>query len=364
MATFDWFDTTKGLFSPISLTDTILKANYYPRKLGQLGIFQSRPVDTISVAIEELRDGTALIPISKRGGPAPQARRNMRQARKLDTIHLKMEETINADEIPVRALGTETGIETMAEKVNYKMALLKDQKFEPTFEYLRAFAVQGLVKDPADGSTVVNMFDQFGVKNPVTGTTTALSVSTQNLTLSAGTTDIRNQVVEAKRTMRQVLGMDVDDGCIGLLSPGLFDKFIAHATVRAAWNNAQQLLAVQTHEDLRVKGFYYAGVTWFEYASGFVPIPDADTGNPTASYQTYLDNSGNGTGLLLPPPQTNIFRVYYAPDDTFDGMGKMGTEYFAYSILNDERTHIRIIAQSNPLFVCLRPDAVVHLAYN
>jgi hypothetical protein len=355
MAMLDYFNTQTGIFSPRSLTDTINKVKYRPRLLGQLGIFTPRPIDTLGVAIEELLENTQLVPIKDVGGrgrPAAQSARNMRSIRALNCLHLKLEDRVAADEIPVRAYGSEQGIENLAIKVDQKLALLKN-KFEATMEYMRSFALKGLVVDDA-GSTLLNYFNEFGVTANGSTTVTPLTQTTVQVATNVSTTDVRNKFIDMKRAIEDVTGIPCTRGtCV--LGKTLFDAVVAHETVKPLWNNAQQLLAIQGFTDYRAQGFQLGGFTIYEYRGGTsVTLSDG----VTAAYTAVADAEGYAWDA-----DSDIFRCYLAPNDTLDGLaaGAMGSEFYSYSVVEPEQTGIRLIAQSNPLFVCTRPDAVIKI---
>lgn len=356
MPMIDYFNTTTGIFSPRSLTDTIQKAKYRPRLLGQLGMFVNVPINTIGISIEEIAKTNKLIPIQTtagRGARAQQASRNMRSMRAINSLHMKQEDRVAADEVPVRAMGSETAIETLAMKVSQKTDDMRE-KFEANFEYLRMNALLGLVKDDT-GATVLNMFNEFGKPaSNGSSTVTPLTQTTQALGTGTSTTDVRNSFIIVKRDIEDVLGFTCTQG-IAMVGRTMFDAIVSHPTVAKLWDTAQSLLAIKGYTDYRATGFDLGGVHIYEYRGGTTYTLADGT---TAAFAGVADNEG-----YCWDAQSDQFRCYLAPNDTLDGFaaGAMGSEFYGYSVVEPEQTGIRIIGQSNPLFLNLRPDAVIKL---
>ena len=68
-----------------------------------------------------------------------------------------------ADELQgIRAFGEESQVEVVQTKVNERLRELSQLSLDPTLEYQRIGAVKGVILN-GDGSTLYNLFDEFGV---------------------------------------------------------------------------------------------------------------------------------------------------------------------------------------------------------
>ena len=112
----------------------------------------------------ESRDGTlSLIPFSERGSAYDQQIPERRDVRAFVCRQFKKQDVIWASEIQaVRDFGSESATQQVQAEVARKLGRLRNDA-ETTFEYHLFNGIQGLVKDPRDGATVVNYFTEFGI---------------------------------------------------------------------------------------------------------------------------------------------------------------------------------------------------------
>jgi hypothetical protein len=325
-------------FSMHSLTDTLNKLPYQPMRIGQLGLFRESGIRTVSIDVEEQSGRLSLIQSSERGGVAPDPLGGKkRKMRTFKAYHFERDARVTADEVQgVRAFGSETELQSVQSIVNDRLAELRPMH-EVTLEYHRINAIQGLILD-ADGSTLKDLFTEFGVTQLTTG-----------FAFSSSGTDVRAKVIEAKRQSESVLGGVVVTGYRGLCSSGWFDSFIGHASVVDAlkYQESQTL-----RNDLR-DGFVFGGVTWEEYR-GSVSIPTS---------------AGGGTAAFIPAdtawlvPVAAIFVTKFAPADYEETVNTNGLPLYAKQVADPSGLNkFRLVnTQSNAISLCLQPDAVIKL---
>ena len=161
MATMDIFEG--DAFSIIELTRALENIPYKPATLSGSGLFGPRGVRSRTVVIES-RDGTlSLIPFSERGSAYDQQTPERRDVRAFVCRQFKKQDVIWASEIQqVRDFGSDTATQQVQAEVARKLGRLRNDA-ETTFEYHLFNGIQGLVKDPRDGATVVNYFTEFGI---------------------------------------------------------------------------------------------------------------------------------------------------------------------------------------------------------
>src|SRR5581483_3148274 len=326
-------------FSLQELTHAFLKAKYQPMRLAELGLYSDeRGIATTSVMVEEKAGQLSLIQTSPRGGPAPDPiGSTKRVVRSFAVPHLVRESTVNADEVQnVRPFGSETELQLVQAIVNERLAELR-QMHEVTHERHRMSALQGVLLD-ADGSTLLNLFTEFGV-----------SQQTQDFAFSTSTTDVRGVIVAAKRLAEAELDGIVAQSWIGLCGANWFDALVAHDSVKAAFQYQQgQVLG----QDLRYSGFTFGGVVWEEYRGTVV--------NPGGSSVAFLDAD---EAYLVPKTSPSIFIRRNAPADFMETVNTLGLPVYAKQAPDPSgfNRYVQLHTQSNPLHLCVRPRAVIKL---
>lgn len=329
MPTLDIF--RDDAFGVVSLTAAINEADPVPGRLGQLGLFVEEGINTLSAFIEIEGEKLTLVPASERGSTGDPTTANKRRAIPVNALHLQTPGFIKADEITgVRAFGSETDLQLVQGVVNGRLAKMR-RRLDATLEWQRVGAMMGKILD-ADGSTVlVDLLAAMGVQQ-----------TTFNMKLTADGTDVVNAVVQSKRLSEKKLGAAVTTSYRALCSPGYFDKFVGHASVKDAWQfyNAQN-----KSDDLR-GGFNYGRVFWEEYnaeVDGKLYIPD-------------------GKALLVPQGVPDMFITNFAPADYVETVGTLGLPMYAKQELAPMGKGVAVEAQSNPISYCTRPTGVVLLS--
>ena len=335
MPSLDIFNT--DAFSLTSLTDAINKRPFQPGRLGQLGIFQGRGITTTTLYVEEKSGVLSLVQTSARGAAGGTVGSHMRTARPFRVPHLQQNGTVVADEVQnVRAFGEENVTQTIQELTNERNGEMQDNILV-TQEFHRMGAVQGLVLD-ADGSTLFNLFTEFGVAQ-----------QTLDIALATATTKVRNRIVAAKRLAEAELGGVTISGWRGFCGANYFDALVDHATVIEAYKYQQgQVLGT----DLREAGFNYAGVAWEEYRGSVGP----QAGGAAVDFI-------NTDQAWLVPIVPGMYVTRFAPADYEETVNTLGLPFYARqapdpSGFNKFRA---LEVQSNPISLCLRPRAVIKL---
>jgi len=106
------------LFGVVSLTDAINKPVFQPGRIGSMGLFSVRSVNTLMVIVEEKAGQLVLVSPSPRGSPGQTLDKNKATGRPFVIPHFQIDDAIYADEVQgVRAWGTENELETVQGKV-------------------------------------------------------------------------------------------------------------------------------------------------------------------------------------------------------------------------------------------------------
>ena len=325
-----------NLFSTTSLTTTVNEMPYVPGNLGGMGIFAESGVTTLTVAIEKKGNTLSLIQTSPRGAPAEERVRAKRDMRDLRTSHLVKNVTIFADQVQgVRSFGGGPGDLETVEAVFRQEAGLVLSEMDMTLENMRLGAVKGVITD-ADGSTIYNLFTEFGVSQ----------LSEFDFELDDAAIDVRAKCMQLRRLMTKELkmgnsmpGFKIHAVC----SDEFFDGIISHASVKTAWERWQQGEALRT--DYTYQQFEHGGIVFENYQTS-----DDDTVGVTANKAHFFPSNVPG-----------LFKTVYSPADRVTTVNTLGLPRYAFPRMDDDQNPRWIGAelQSNPLCFCTRPRTLI-----
>ncbi|WP_049044391.1 major capsid protein [Acinetobacter bereziniae] len=322
------------LFTPATLTKAINTLPKPPSMLGDKKIFKVVPVKTTTAIIECINGKLVLVSNTDRNGDPDHKGNNKRKRITLEIPHLPKTTTILPDELNVQAFGEDAAEGTaQAQVINDKLQGLKND-IEATKEFHRVGAISGIILD-ADGTTVIhNLFSLFGV------TPKAI-----NIQFSVATTDVRKQILAAKRHAQKKLGGAIVREWVAYCSSEYFDEMTAHPSVEKAfanWQAAEDRLGGDNRS-----GFTFGGVTWIEYD---VEVTN-EKGDPT---KFIADKKAR-----LVPITNDLFATYLAPANYNEAVNTLGLEMYAKAEERRMGKGWEVEAQSNPLSVCTAPDALV-----
>lgn len=324
-------------FSVQSLTKAINETPYQPMLIGELGLFSEEGVSTTSVSIEKKGTTLSLVPSRVRGAPGEPSSNDKRTLIPINTVHLPQRGAVIADEVQnVRAFGSESELETVQTLVNNKLAKMR-RNLDVTIEWQRIGAIKGQVLD-ADGSSVLlDLLTTFGV-----------SQQTHDLLLDNDATKVKIKIVEAQRKAEIALGGLMHRGYIALCGIGFFDALVGHPAVEKAydrWLDGAFLREVQRSQNSGAPGFNFCGVSWHEYKGA-------------VSGQTFV---GANDAYLIPMGVPDLFVTHYAPADYMETVNTNGLPYYAKQEMMRMNKGVELEAQSNPISICTRPNAIVKL---
>ena len=329
MATLDIFND--DAFSLQSLTAAIQETPYAPGRLGALGLFSNEGINTTQLSIEKDGATLALIPAADRGAPGLQVNKDRRTMIPFNTLHLPQESTIMADEIQnLRAFGTESEVTAVTNYVAKRLAKHRMQ-LDATMEHLKVGAVKGIIMD-SDGTTpLINTFTSFGI-----------SQTTHSLVLATATTKVRSKILELLDIIEDQLGGVSFTGARVLCGRTYFKNLVDHPLVKEAYQRWQDGAALR--DDVR-GGFEIAGVVFEQYrgqvgATKFVADAEA---------------------FAVPEGVPDLFIGRFAPANYMETVGTNGLPYYTKIEPLSMNKGVMAESQSNPLFLCTRPNAVVKL---
>ncbi|WP_458129477.1 major capsid protein [Pseudomonas sp. Z2-11] len=318
-------------FGVAALTAAINEQEFVPGRLASLGLFEEEGVTTLTVQIEKDGDKLALVPAGERGTSGLVVNGSKRVLLPFNTIHLPERFTIKADEIQgIRAFGTQTELQAVQDVVNKRLDKARRQ-LDATHEFHRMGALNGKVLD-ADGTTVLlDIYDRFGVQR-----------QTLPMGLNDPETNVQVQCVEALDMQEDALGNVTTTSSRAFCGKTFWKKLIAHKSVVKTYEGSQQAAALRG--DGR-EAFEFGGISWERYrgkVGGIAFIPDDEA-------------------RLVPEGVSEMFLSAYAPADYMETVNTQGLPYYSKLEPLPFGKGIAGEAQSNPLHICTRPRAVIHL---
>ena len=340
MAMLDIFND--DAFSVVSLTDAIRDIKPRSSRIGDLGLFSTSSVTTLTVAIERIGDILQLVAPTPRGGPGEVRDDPKRTLEDIRIPHFQRDWSVMADEVQgIRAFGSETELETVqakvAEKIGYNMADL-----DLTDEYSRIGAVQGIVT--YKGGTSLNLFTKFGVSQPA-----EVDFDLDNAPPGEGV--LRQACTDIIRSMRAALG-GVSFGYVhAFVGDDFFDDLLKHKEVRDTYKNWGEAQILRESYVGKNRGenpiFEFGGIIFENYGA--------------------IESSGDGASIgiatdkakFFPVGVEGMFRTYYAPADYIETVNTLGRPTYAkqWPMPNDKG--INGETQRNVLHIPTRPGALL-----
>lgn len=320
-----------------NLTTLSAAINKLPNRFGriaELNLMPIKGVTTRSIDIEERNGVLNLVPTRPWGSPGTQNKSGKRTLRSFAIPHMPLDDAILASDVQgIRAFGMEGEVDPVTRKVAEKLQEMRD-KLDQTLEFRRFGALKGIILD-ADGTTLYNLYTEFGI--------TPKSV---DFVLGTAGTDVRAKCADVKRHIEDnLLGERMTEVRV-LVSPEFYDKFVAHANVKAAfqnWQAAQERLG----GDMR-SGFTFGGLTFEEHR--------AQTTDGDGNVRRYI---ASGEGHAFPIGTANAFSTYAAPADFNETVNTIGLPYYAKMDRQKFDRGMDLHTQSNVLPLCHRPEILV-----
>ena len=322
-------------FGVVSLTDAVNKTPFVPGRAGAVAAWSEDGVSTTTIAVEEVAGELKLVSPTPRGAPGTSVGKEKRSVRSLRIPHYQIDDGIMADEVQgVRAFGQESQVETVFGLVNRRMAQHVAWRIDPTLEHQRIGALKGIILD-GDGSTVYNLFTEFGVSQ----------MTEVDFDLDAGSPTagaLRQVCDDVARDVADELGGVGYSGLHAFCGKTFWQNLIAHSEVRdvylASQTQATQLLNPMAYRSIRI-----GDITFEEYR-----------GSVGGTAFVHTDKCH-----IFPIGVPGLYRTVYAPADYIETVNTPGLPRYAkqYRMPNDKGVSLEV--QSNALSYVTRPRVLV-----
>lgn len=321
-------------FSLHSMTNAINKIPYVPGQIGRMGLFREQPVMTTHIDIEEKGGVLQLLQTKERGAPPSTHSSTKRNMRTLRVPHIPVNDKIYADSIQnIRAFGSESELETVQGVVNRKLTEI-GLNLDVTLEHLMAGAVKGVILD-ADGSTIYDLFSEFGVSQ-----ITEVDFDLDNASPASGA--LRKKCASVQRLIEAELGGIPYTRIHALCSAQFFDDLVSHPEVEEAYRRQNESAFLR--ENFTGRSITIFGITFEEYRGS------------VGATKFIADDKAH----LFPVGAPGLFEIYYAPADYMETVNTMGRPRYAKQYPDkDLNKWVAIDAQSNPLPLCRIPRTLI-----
>ena len=328
-------------FGVLSLTDAINKIPFVPGRAGQLIDWAERGVTSTSIMIEEVDGVLKLLNPTPRGGAGETKAKDKRRARSLLIPHYQHDDGVNADEVQgVRAFGSETEVQSVMGLVNQRLADAVQLVLDPTLEFQRLGAVKGLILN-ADGSTLYNLFTEFGVSQEA-------EIDFNLDAASPGPGVLRKACAGAVRKLSDNLGGVGYGGVHAFCGDDFFDALLSHPEVIDSYKGTPmaQVLRdgyVYPNGNKVYGAFEFGGIVWENYR-----------GKNGADPMVAIDKCH-----IFPVGVPGLFRTVYAPADYIETVNTLGLPRYSKQWPSANGKRVEMESQSNPLSYCTRPKVLL-----
>ena len=265
-----------GLRLPFTAVELTQSINTLPPQFGQMARDGMFPIEPLASAyIEIVSEGGAIyaLPITDEGRPATIARRDKGQSLIFKIPNITHEDSVLANDIRnwLAAAQRTRRPETLVNLVNKRLEKLR-RKFDLTLELLRVSALAGKIVD-GGGGEVYDLFTAFSVVQQIV-----------YFDLGNAATDVNAKCGEVIDIIGQNLNDESMNGVVARVSPGFFNKLVAHKSVRELYLNTVNALAlaaiVRTDDgQYRPREFAHGGILFREY-NAKIPMADKSLYSP------------------------------------------------------------------------------------
>ena len=329
-------------FSFTRITDALRELKYTPSRIGQLGLFQTTSVDTLTVAIEKDKvQNQIIVAASPRGGPGQTFGKNKRSLRSLAVPHFQVDDAIMADEVQqMRAFGSETAVERLQEKIADRAAEAS-QSFALTEEFHRLSVIKsGTVLDADNATVLFDYFNEFEETAP-----TEINFDLANGDPAEGA--LRKLCAGVVRQMAGILDGLPYRGLHAFCGDAFFDDLIAHPEVRETYKGYAEASTLRTAyvdasgQQSSFGTFTFGGITWENYRSGTTVKVETDKCH------------------FVPLGVPGLFRTVYAPADYVDAVNTKGQRLYGKQWEMENGKGVNLEFQMNALHYCTRPRVLI-----
>lgn len=328
-------------FHVAELREMVDNLVYIPDELNRMGLFTADPISTTNVMISRNAETLALVPLTERGSLRTRLERDTRNVKYLPTFRLAQEDRISSQEmqnIAPEGRPFDVALGRALDEVEKRQRKMM-RKLELTREFHRMAALQGYVLD-ADGSVVLDVYDEFGITRPAAVTINPALID-GNLRKS-----IYQNITRPMTAQLRLSGRNGPRGMIALCGDTFFDALITAPEIRQTYVVAMQ------GQELRdgfvpYSSFDFAGVKWMNYTG---TVDGTTVAVPTNQC------------IFIPLGVEDLFVEFRAPGEDMNDANNEGREFYS-TVSPDYRPNkfewVDVDLSTYPLYTTLVPEALL-----
>lgn len=318
-------------FSVPNLAAAINEQPYIPGRIGALGLFSEKGIESTVVQIEYDGQKLGLVAAKPRGGVAQPVVLAGRKLIPFNTVHLPQVSTMMADEIQgIRAFGSMTELEVAQTRVASYQATHRRQ-LDMTHEWQRIGAIKGLILDADVQTPLLDVYATFGIEQQV-----------MPFELDNAATLVRERSDEVLDMIEDALGALPSTGARAFCGKAFWKALINHKSVRETYLNtarAAELLGKVPNS------FEIGGITFERYRGKVGAV-------------SYVEDDN---AYVVPEGVPDFLITRFAPGDYLETVNTTGLPYYSKIEPLKFNKGLEIESQSNPLHIPTRPRAIIKL---
>lgn len=315
----------QNLFTVENLTESINRTEQTPGRIGELGLFEEKRIDTTSVNIVEKNNSIILVPAKPRGSEGTSLDNKGRKGETFPLVHLPMSGQVLAESTQnMRPFGGETREDMLQSKIDDELSRMRGS-IDATIEWQRMGALKGQILDH-DGEVIVDLFKKFGITR---------FVKTLDFTK-----DLRTQLMSGVRESKKSQGVIKAPRYRCFAGEELMDQLMMCDDFKRAYERYDAGSALR---DNVTSGISFGGILWEEYVG---QVGDQEFVLPDES-------------LLVPEGILGAYKTFFGPADYEETVNTLGLPYYAKAErIKFDKGH-ELEAQSNTISICTSPRSVI-----
>ena len=229
--------------------------------------------------------------------------------------------------------------------------------FSQSFEYMLVTASQGVMRDPKDGSAVINMYVNTGTVQ----STATIDASADSTTLISGLNALRNQLTVLNGYNGSINNIEL------WVADDVFNAVVNHpefyTLYQLAYQGAQQAALMQPilngsiDRVVQTRYGYSRTFTWENITIATYPQTF------TSMEGNVLSAIANGKGWTIARGATNAYEVAYCPAPYFSQLNGVGQKVYARTTGIVDDTHLDFTIESHMIPMLKRPELSIDVTF-
>lgn len=322
-------------FSTASLTETINTVPYTPKRIGQMGLFDTKPEKVPVAYLERKGNIISLLPTKPRGsGETTKRPAERRDLIPISIPYIPFDDAVLPSAFSgIREYGTEDQLEMATGVVAERLQQMR-QSHEVTHEFHRIGAIKGIIVDADQGLTeLVNLFNAFN-----------FTQEEFYFDLESNGESIKAVCLDIIEYIEDILAGETYDHIHAFVGKTFFKNLVMNEEIKAVYNEQTNFRWASEQQGTGTMGRGSNQVTWgditfecYRGKIGSVPFIDDDRAH------------------FFPLGVPGLFEEHFAPAETMADVNTPGKIVYAMQEMKSFDSGMDLHTESNPLMICKRP---------